>query len=57
MWGRGYERESHYLRVYMANLRKKLDDSSAPSIIVTEPGMGYRFIANEPAEHQETARP
>jgi two-component system, OmpR family, KDP operon response regulator KdpE len=54
VWGPGYERESQYLRVYMANLRRKLDDPSAPSIIVTEPGMGYRFIANEPTEHQET---
>jgi two-component system, OmpR family, KDP operon response regulator KdpE len=54
VWGPGYERESQYLRVYMANLRRKLDDPSAPSIIVTEPGMGYRFIASEPAEQQET---
>jgi two-component system KDP operon response regulator KdpE len=54
VWGPGYEHESQYLRVYMANLRRKLDDPSAPSIIVTEPGMGYRFIANEPAEHQKT---
>jgi two-component system KDP operon response regulator KdpE len=57
VWGPGYEQESQYLRVYMANLRRKLDDPSAPSIIVTEPGMGYRFVASEPAEHQETARP
>ncbi len=56
VWGPGYERESQYLRVYMANLRRKLDDPSAPSIIVTEPGMGYRFVANEPAEHEGAAR-
>jgi DNA-binding response OmpR family regulator len=36
----------------MANLRKKLDDPAAPSIILTEPGMGYRFAANEPAEQK-----
>jgi two-component system KDP operon response regulator KdpE len=52
VWGLGYERESQYLRVYMANLRRKLDDPSAPSIIVTEPGMGYRFVANEPSERE-----
>jgi two-component system KDP operon response regulator KdpE len=52
VWGPGYERESQYLRVYMANLRKKLDDPSAPSVIVTEPGMGYRFVASEPTEQE-----
>ncbi len=55
VWGPGYEQESQYLRVYMANLRKKLDDPSAPSIIVTEPGMGYRFVANEPSEQEVTS--
>jgi two-component system KDP operon response regulator KdpE len=44
VWGPGYGDESHYLRVYMANLRKKLDDSSAPQLLLTEPGMGYRFV-------------
>ena len=55
VWGPGYEQESQYLRVYMASLRKKLDDPSAPSIIVTEPGMGYRFVANEPSEQEVTS--
>ena len=45
VWGPGYGDESHYLRVYMANLRKKLDDPSAPQLLLTEPGMGYRFVA------------
>ena len=44
VWGSGYGDESHYLRVYMANLRKKLDDPSAPQLLLTEPGMGYRFV-------------
>jgi two-component system KDP operon response regulator KdpE len=44
VWGPGYGDESHYLRVYMANLRKKLDDPSAPQLLLTEPGMGYRFV-------------
>ena len=55
VWGLGYERESQYLRVYMANLRRKLDDPASPSIIVTEPGMGYRFVANEPSEPELTS--
>jgi len=48
VWGPGYGEESQYLRVYMANLRKKLDDPTAPQILLTEPGMGYRFVAPEP---------
>jgi two-component system KDP operon response regulator KdpE len=44
VWGPGYEEESQYLRVYVANLRKKLDDPAAPHLLRTEPGMGYRFI-------------
>jgi two-component system KDP operon response regulator KdpE len=45
VWGPGYEGESHYLRVYMAQLRRKLEpDHSRPRYLVTEPGMGYRFV-------------
>ena len=44
VWGPGYETEANYLRVYMANLRRKLEpDPSAPRYLLTEPGMGYRF--------------
>lgn len=44
VWGPGYQNESHYLRVYMASLRRKLEpDPSAPRYLLTEPGMGYRF--------------
>jgi two-component system KDP operon response regulator KdpE len=46
VWGPAYERETNYLRVYMANLRRKLEtDPSRPRHLITEPGMGYRFIA------------
>ncbi|HYX79386.1 MAG TPA: response regulator [Actinomycetota bacterium] len=49
VWGRGYAEESHYLRVYVRALRRKLGDAaSAPAMILTEPGVGYRWIA-EPA--------
>jgi two-component system KDP operon response regulator KdpE len=44
VWGTGYEKETHYLRVYVAQLRRKLeDDPAAPRHIVTEPGLGYRL--------------
>ncbi len=44
VWGPAYERETNYLRVYFAQLRRKLeDDPSRPRYLVTEPGMGYRF--------------
>jgi two-component system KDP operon response regulator KdpE len=45
VWGRGYAEESHYLRVYVRALRRKLGDAaSAPVLILTEPGVGYRWI-------------
>ncbi len=44
IWGPAYVDEAHYLRVYLAQLRRKLeDDPSHPRHLVTEPGMGYRF--------------
>jgi two-component system KDP operon response regulator KdpE len=44
VWGPQYERETNYLRVYLAQLRRKLEaDPSRPQHLVTEPGMGYRF--------------
>ena len=45
VWGPGYERETHYLRVYLAQLRRKLeDDPGDPRHLVTEAGMGYRLV-------------
>ena len=44
VWGPAYEKETHYLRVYVAQLRRKLErDPANPRLIVTEPGLGYRF--------------
>ena len=44
VWGPEYADETHYLRVYMGNLRRKLeDDPSRPAHLVTETGVGYRL--------------
>ncbi|MET8560590.1 response regulator [Streptomyces flaveolus] len=44
VWGPGHSGKTNYLRVYMAQLRRKLEaDPSHPRHLITEPGMGYRF--------------
>jgi two-component system, OmpR family, KDP operon response regulator KdpE len=44
VWGPNYGTETNYLRVYMAQLRRKLEaEPSRPKHLITEPGMGYRF--------------
>lgn len=44
IWGPGYDGETHYLRVYMGQLRRKLEaDPARPKHLLTEAGMGYRF--------------
>jgi two-component system KDP operon response regulator KdpE len=44
VWGPKYETETNYLRVHVANLRRKLEpDPAKPRYIITEPGIGYRF--------------
>jgi len=46
VWGPAYGTETNYLRVYMAQLRRKLEpDPSNPRHLITEPGLGYRFVA------------
>jgi len=48
VWGQGYGTETTYLRTYIRALRKKLgDDASAPALIVTEPGVGYRWVGDQ----------
>jgi two-component system KDP operon response regulator KdpE len=45
VWGPAYQHEIHYLRVYLAQLRRKLEpDPSRPRYLITEPGAGYRFV-------------
>jgi two-component system KDP operon response regulator KdpE len=44
VWGPAYEKETNYLRVYLAQLRRKLEPvPSRPRYLITEPGIGYRF--------------
>ncbi|MGW1654470.1 winged helix-turn-helix domain-containing protein [Streptomyces atratus] len=44
VWGDEHRKDSHYLRVYMATLRQKLEaDPAHPQHLITEPGLGYRF--------------
>jgi two-component system KDP operon response regulator KdpE len=44
VWGPGAAEETHYLRVYMAQLRHKLEDDPArPRFLITETGVGYRL--------------
>lgn len=46
VWGTEYINETHYLRVYFAQLRQKIEsDPTLPTIILTEPGVGYRLAA------------
>lgn len=54
VWGPQYVEETHYLRVYAAQLRRKIEsDPARPELLLTEPGVGYRFtpgewVSNEP---------
>jgi two-component system, OmpR family, KDP operon response regulator KdpE len=55
VWGPGYETAQGNLRVYMGQLRRKLEpDPARPRFLLTEPGMGYRF---EPGTNQATTSP
>ena len=45
VWGPSHSEQSHYLRIYMGHLRQKLEaDPAQPVHLVTEPGVGYRFV-------------
>jgi two-component system KDP operon response regulator KdpE len=50
VWGPAYLTETNYLRVHLANLRRKLEpDPSRPRYLITEPGIGYRFQSESSA--------
>ena len=44
IWGPNMEQNSHYLRVYVAQLRKKVEEPLGRKIIITEAGIGYRLL-------------
>lgn len=45
VWGNAYQEESHYLHVYISQLRRKIEDDPArPQYVLTEPGAGYRLV-------------
>ena len=45
VWGNAYQEESHYLHVYVSQLRRKIEDDPArPQYVLTEPGAGYRLV-------------
>ncbi len=47
VWGRAFGNPQQYLRVHITNLRRKVElDPSRPQLIITEPGVGYRFESN-----------
>jgi two-component system KDP operon response regulator KdpE len=47
VWGPGHAQETHYLRVFMANLRRKIEvDPAQPQYLLTEQGVGYRLASN-----------
>jgi two-component system KDP operon response regulator KdpE len=48
VWGPGYGGESHYLHVYVSQLRRKIEpDPTRPRYLLTEPGAGYRLVSPE----------
>ena len=50
VWGPDYGSEAHYLHVYVARLRKKIEqDSQRPRHLMTEPGVGYRLLSEDPS--------
>ena len=48
VWGPAHEEDLHYLRVFIGQLRQKIERNPAEPVIVrTEPGVGYRFTEND----------
>jgi len=47
VWGPGYDEQTNYLRVYVGQLRRKLEpDPARPRYLITTPGIGYRFVVS-----------
>jgi two-component system, OmpR family, KDP operon response regulator KdpE len=51
IWGPNHQDETHYLRIYIGQIRRKIEsEPSQPAHIVTEPGVGYRFLVKDQPE-------
>lgn len=49
MWGPSHDQDAHYLRILVGKLRSKLkEDAATPQYVMTEPGVGLRFLAKDP---------
>ena len=58
VWGPTYREETNYLRVFIAQIRRKLEpDPAHPHYFITEPGMGYRFQTNDQLSASDYAAP
>jgi two-component system, OmpR family, KDP operon response regulator KdpE len=58
VWGPQYREETNYLRVFIAQIRRKLEpDPAHPRYFITEPGMGYRFQSKDQPTATSPARP
>jgi DNA-binding winged helix-turn-helix (wHTH) protein len=58
VWGPTYREETNYLRVFIAQIRRKLEpDPAHPRYFITEPGMGYRFQPNDQPRAPDRPRP
>lgn len=57
VWGPSHAEQVHYLRIYVRQLRQKLeDDPSNPRFLITETGIGYRLLVDAPSAPSETGR-
>lgn len=51
IWGAAYRQQSYSLHVYVARLRRKIEaDPQVPRLLLTEPGVGYRFVTDSVGE-------
>jgi two-component system KDP operon response regulator KdpE len=58
VWGPKYREETNYLRVFIAQIRRKLEpDPAHPRYFITEPGMGYRFQTSDQPSATAQAEP
>ena len=58
VWGPKYQEETNYLRLFIAQIRRKLEpDPAHPRYFLTEPGMGYRFQPKDQPRAPDQSRP